>query len=160
MEIIKSPYIIAAAVLILAVIFYFLGNKNRRPQYPYVKADNLLTKNERGCYKYLRRFADSHNYDLLCKVRLADIILVEKNTPDYMKWFNKIKSKHIDFVLCEKYKTDPILLIELDDPSHERADRIERDRFVDDICGVCGIDIVHIYRDDFNSLEEILTNIL
>ncbi|MCH5184576.1 MAG: DUF2726 domain-containing protein [Oscillospiraceae bacterium] len=143
----------AAAVILLAAIAFIFGRKKRLP---YIKAENLLTKNERDCYMLLRDFSDRHGYDVLCKIRFADIVNVCKGTKDYMKWFNKIKSKHIDFVLCRKYETDPVLLIELDDRSHDAPERIERDNFVDEVCGVCGIDIVHIYRRDFAGLDGIL----
>ena len=43
---------------------------------------------------------------------MADLI----KTDDYSN-FNKIKSKHIDFTVCNK-KTEPILFIELDDKTH------------------------------------------
>ena len=42
-------------------------------------------------------------------------------------WRNRIHAKHIDFVLCDPGNLQPILCIELDDPSHNRPDRIERD---------------------------------
>lgn len=153
----RYVWVIIAAVLLAAFICSIIGNKKRLP---YVKAENLLTKNERECYKLLRKFADKYDYDVFCKVRLADMVLVEKGTKEYMKWFNKIKSKHIDFVICNAYETDPVLLLELDDRSHLAKDRIERDDFVDAVCKKCGINIVHIYRSDFSNIEKILKEYL
>jgi very-short-patch-repair endonuclease len=43
--------------------------------------------------------------------------------------FNKIACKHVDFVLCDK-ELNILLAIELDDSSHNRQDRKERDEIV------------------------------
>ena len=64
-------------------------------------------------------------------VRIADLLRVEKGAANRRKWLNKILAKHIDFVLCDPGSLRPIICIELDDRSHERPDRIERDAFVD-----------------------------
>ena len=51
-------------------------------------------------------------------VRVADIVSIKKGTKDWQKWFNKIRSKHVDFLLCD-YDMNIVLMIELDDRSHE-----------------------------------------
>ena len=69
--------------------------------YPY-KQRNLLTQNEYKFYCSLIKIADKYNLSIQVKMRLADIIEVDKrkiNNKDYMSYFGKIKSKHIDFVL-------------------------------------------------------------
>lgn len=147
-------YIIIAVLIILAALAAFITG--RKKQLPYVRAEDILTKNERDCYALIRKFADENGFDVFCKVRFADIVNVRKNTENYMTWFNKIKSKHIDFTICQAYKSVPVLLIELDDRSHENPDRIERDKFVDDVCRICDIPIIHIYRSDFKNIDSIL----
>ena len=42
-----------------------------------------------------------------------------------------ISEKSVDFVLCDKSFISPKLAIELDDKSHDRLDRIERDSEVE-----------------------------
>ncbi len=44
---------------------------------------------------------------------------------------NKIKSRHIDFLICDRESTKPLLAIELDGYSHNNYNRIKRDDFVD-----------------------------
>lgn len=51
-------------------------------------------------------------------MRVADIVSIKKGTKDWQKWFNKIRSKHVDFLLCD-YDMNIVLMIELDDRSHE-----------------------------------------
>ena len=61
-----------------------------------------------------------------------------------MAYFNKIKSKHIDFVICDNSTLKPLICLELDDSSHNRKDRIERDQFIDDVFNSIGYEIIHI----------------
>jgi hypothetical protein len=69
------------------------------------------------------------------KVRLVDIFSVENST-DHSAWrsaFNRIQSKHVDFILCRTDDLSPLAAIELDDKSHDKKDRQERDEFLDDL---------------------------
>lgn len=47
-----------------------------------------------------------------------------------------------DFVFTDKVRYAPLLLVELNDASHLKADRIERDRKVREICERAGLPIV------------------
>jgi very-short-patch-repair endonuclease len=65
---------------------------------------------------------------------------------------NRIKSKHIDFVICDAALC-PIIAVELDDSSHHRADRQTRDRDVDRILQIASLPILRVpvrptYKDD------------
>ena len=77
------------------------------------------------------------------KLRLADIVGVAPGQENYMSYFNRIKAKHTDFVICDPETMEVILAIELDDPSHEREERIERDAFVDKVYEAAGIPLLH-----------------
>ena len=96
---------------------------------PYVARGRLVTKTELRFYKALNK-AVLDDWEIFAMVRIADLLRVEKGHKNYRKWLNKILAKHIDFVLCHPGTLVPEVCIELDDPSHERADRIERDIFV------------------------------
>src|SRR2546423_13714243 len=77
------------------------------------------------------------------KVRLADLIDVPKQEGQYGA-LQRINRKHIDFVLCDAKTLRPILALELDDRSHRRPDRIERDAFVDQVFSDSGLPLVHV----------------
>lgn len=85
-------------------------------RYPY-KKKYLFTKNEFHFYKQLQAIADKRNLIPLAKIRLADFIEVSEKS-EYMKYFAKIKSKHIDFLLIDKNTLKIVAAIELDDNSH------------------------------------------
>ena len=96
---------------------------------PYVARGRLVTKTELRFYKALVK-AVQDDWEIFAMVRIADLLRVEKGNKNHRKWLNKILAKHIDFVLVHPGTLVPQVCIELDDPSHNRADRIERDIFV------------------------------
>lgn len=98
-------------------------------QLPYILNEKILTDKEMKFYNSLMTIAEKNGYIILSKVRLADIFSVPAGTDKYTKWFNQIKAKHIDFLLCAP-DTTPLFAIEVDDKTHERADRVKRDEFV------------------------------
>ena len=125
---------IAALVLIIAavILVIWLMKKFRKPDITEMyQPINILTDREYGFYLKLRPVADEYDLQIFTKVRLADLIEPKPKSvnPMWMECFNKIKSKHIDFVLAD-YHTNIVALIELDDTTHSRRDRIERDEFV------------------------------
>lgn len=69
------------------------------------------------------------------------LIYCSINRNEWGTHFNKIKAKHIDFAIVDDMKV--LLIIELDDQSHNNIERIERDKFVDDNLTACGYKIVH-----------------
>lgn len=132
--------------------------------YPYT-GGYILTDNEYKFYRELIKIADRFNLGVLIKVRLADIIKVDeriinkRNYAEYMRYFGKIKSKHIDFVVIDKYTLRIVTAIELDDPSHKRQDRIERDMFVNSALTSAGINFTRCYNivDIDNLIYEIIS---
>jgi uncharacterized protein DUF2726 len=113
------------------------------PLRPYFRRGFLLSKAEKYFYNILREVFST--YTILAKVRLAD--LVEAN-PHHPKWqinFNRIRSKHIDFVICDAWLC-PLVAVELDGSSHKRIDRQQRDDLVDRILEEVSLEIVHVPR--------------
>lgn len=80
------------------------------------------------------------------KVRIADIIKVKPGLErgDYSGAFSKIRSKHVDFVLTHPLTTAPLLVIELDDSTHDQYERKVRDAFVDEAMYQAKIPILHV----------------
>ena len=108
----------------------------------YGKRDHFLSAAEISFYHVLKGVLGD-DIELLCKVRLGDLFYVQR--PHENKGArNRIDRKHIDFVLCEAKTMNPILGIELDDSSHERQSRKDRDQFVDDVFDKAGLKILHI----------------
>ena len=113
---------IFAAMLLLQILY-------RPTAMPYRRRGRLVTKSELKFYSALRH-AIGDRWEIFAMVRIADLLAVEKGTAKRQSWFNRISSKHVDFVLCDPDTLEVVVAIELDDRSHERPDRVERDRFV------------------------------
>ena len=114
---------ILVALILLMQIWALPGNL------PYLARSQLVTKSELKFYKSLSK-AVQDDFQIFAMVRIADLLRVEKNNKHRRKWLNKILAKHIDFVLCDPGSLKPLVCIELDDVSHQRPERIERDKFV------------------------------
>ena len=110
---------------------------------PYKRKDYLLTKAERSFFGVLQK-AVGDRYLIFAKVRLADLMYIPRGVEQWQSYFNRIKSKHIDFVLCDRDAVRPLLAIELDDSSHREADRQSRDTFVDSALKAAGLPILHV----------------
>jgi hypothetical protein len=108
---------------------------------PYTKRRYLFSVSELKFFELLKEIIGD-NYYIFPKVRICDII-EPKNKGDYSN-FNRIKSKHVDFLLCAKNPISSKIIIELDDKSHDAPSRQNRDKFVDEIFANAEIPIVHI----------------
>ncbi len=116
-------------LLILLKIFYKKSNR----VYYHTKA--LFTPAERSFFGVLSQ-AMSNQYLIFGKVRIADVLGIKKASNNSVKQtaFNKIASKHFDYVLCTKDTLSVVAVIELDDKSHLEEKIIHRDSFVENIC--------------------------
>lgn len=117
---------------------------------PYTKKRYFFSVAELKFYELLKEIIGD-NYFIYPKVRICDII-EQTNKGNYTD-FNKIKSKHVDFLLCTKNPITSKIIVELDDSSHNAPSRQSRDAFVNEIFANSGIPIVHIktqyeYRKD------------
>lgn len=84
--------------------------------------------------------AVAERLNIMVKVNLADVFF--SPTGDHTAR-NRISQKHVDFLLCDPQTLRPMLGIELDDSSHQRAARAERDRLVDSVFASAGLPLVH-----------------
>jgi very-short-patch-repair endonuclease len=88
-------------------------------------------------------------------VRLADLIQVRPQTTDHLAWRNRILCKHIDFVLCDHDSMEIRLAVELDDRTHQRPKRQERDAFVDSALEAAGIPLLRVKAAGSYDVEHI-----
>lgn len=151
-------YLILIIIIILLAINTFLNkftiadkndNNNNYNNDSYERKEYLMTKNELKFYKQLKKITDKLELTIFAQVSLYQVIR-NKNFKD----FNKIKSKSIDFVITEnngKIK----MCIELDDKSHNKNNRIERDNFINEIFNQANIKLLRIPVQDFYNLENL-----
>lgn len=131
--------------------------------YPYKLTQRIFSPKEGYFYRDVSPIADKLGLIVFTKMRVADLLYIPKGTENEKAWFNRIKAKHIDFILVDSnYKVR--LLVEVDDSTHNRSDRQARDEEVDEMFRQQGLEVLHLrawgkqYGAD--DLETIITNAL
>ena len=130
------------------IIFFFLLiiiaavaiKTSKRKGYTYRKRGALFTPAERSFLSVLDQ-AISDQYRVFGKVRVADILTPAKgmNRKNWQIAFNKISSKHFDYILCSQSTLDVVAVIELDDKSHLSARSKKRDMLLENACDSAGL---------------------
>lgn len=109
---------------------------------PYRQRDDFLSAAELSFYRVLAKGLND-SFVICPKVNLADIFFVARPNEN-RSYKNRIDRKHVDFLLCDPTTMKPILGVELDDSSHARRDRQDRDQFVDQVFEAAGLPLLRI----------------
>lgn len=105
------------------------SDKSSNGPLPYRTRDDFLSPAELSFYRVLKLVIKDRG--IICpKVNLADVLFVSKPNEN-QSYRNKIDRKHVDFLVCRPETMKPLFGVELDDKSHSRSDRVERDQFVE-----------------------------
>lgn len=136
-------FLAVIAVLVFVVIANAAGQPKGADIYPYRKKDYLLSKAERVFFDALLSAVGDRLF-IFCKVRMQDVLFLPKGTTERQSWLNKVRQKHLDFVLCERQSIGPVLVIELDDSSHQREDARKRDAFKNKSLQDAGLPILRV----------------
>lgn len=130
-------FIFLCIIVFIAVLIAFAltGALNEKRRYPYRQRERLFTPAEWRFFAALRQ-AVPEGTIIFGKVRVADVLQPEAGL-DRSTWqtaFNKTAGKHFDFILCDTATGRMRCGIELNDRSHDRRDRQERDTFLAGAC--------------------------
>ena len=119
------------------------------------KKTPLLSKHEAAAYLRIKEVANQKGYTVFTKVRLLDLVEPKERYKKDQSYLHKIWAKHVDFVICDE-KMVAKWIIELQDSSHTRADRIERDNLVKAILSNCNYRILMTYTADKEEIKTFL----
>lgn len=140
-----NPLLIAGlAVLVLVIVAAAVWLARRRQpagSARYVQRGELLTPAEREFYAAVEA-AIGGLFRVFPMVRVADVIGVEADRQSFLPAFNRISAKHFDFVICESQSLRPVAALELNDASHQRPDRRQRDEFLRSVCAEAGLPLL------------------
>lgn len=153
-----------AIILVILQILTVLAkkqknNKNSIDKFDYTNSYQVrkfLSENEKQAYVKLKELTEENGLLLFAKVRLFDLIEPKTNTQNKQGAQWKIQAKHVDFVICDSV-LEVKAIIELDDNSHNRADRKERDNFVDTVLKNNGYNIIHVRTINRDEIVPILS---
>jgi len=115
---------------------------------PYRLREDFLSFAELSFYHVLQQAVG--DWAVVCpKISLDDLFYAKSGQRAINQAYtNKIDRKHVDFLLCQPRTMRPLLGIELDDSSHQRRARQERDRFVEQVFAAAGLPL---YRQPVRS---------
>jgi hypothetical protein len=127
-------WLVIIVVGIAIIIYtYFFDRKPTPLGYQYRPKNAVMSPTEQKMFDMLLEILDPKYY-VFAQMHF-DTILDYKSL-NGEKWFGAfrhINEKSVDFVICNKETMAPIVAIELDDPSHDREDRVRRDIIVNEI---------------------------
>lgn len=133
--------IIAAAALIE---FFRKGDGPVGPKgYAYKRKPFFLSRAEHECHDALVQ-AVGGDYLIFAQVHLPTIVDHKVTGQNWRGAFSHINGKSVDFVLCDRSYIAPKLAIELDDQTHERSDRQDRDQEVERILKASGVPLLRL----------------
>lgn len=145
-----SLLIIGIISLILVEGFFLKGQKrvdlSVYERKPYI----FDTNSEFVLYKMLiELFGDK--YFVFTQVNYSHLIQPKKiGWKEERRYRSRIDRKSADFVLCDKEKVVPILIIELDGGVHNTKGKRSRDEFIDEITKIADLPILHIKNSELN----------
>lgn len=159
-------YFIAITIIfLLAIIYYKLTDTNRNNNKnniinEYVLKKQFMTSSELYFYHILKELENELDIVIHPQTNLATIIN-KKNSIYRSELF-----RNIDFAIFSKDYAKLLLLIEINDKTHNRNDRIKRDEKVKSICNSANIKLIKFYtnmpnKKDYvkNRIKEYINNI-
>lgn len=145
-----TVFLVFIAIIIVASVIQFFINRAKKVkdfggEKYYAHKPNLLTKAESAFIKELYKIVPEHI--MICpQVRMADVLVVSDKVKkkNFKNFFYKISSKSVDFVFCDKKTMEILFCMELDDPTHNRKERVERDKLVNNAFYDAGMPLIRV----------------
>ncbi|MGB2426216.1 MAG: DUF2726 domain-containing protein [Alteromonas sp.] len=127
-----------AIILLMLLVFVGVGAVKLSAQstvtqlsFPFRRREQLFTPVERNFLELLEK-AVGHEFRIVCRVRLSDLISVKRGTANKngKVALAKAVGKQLDFVLCRKDTMDPVLALDLVYQQGKDGYKLQRDWFV------------------------------
>lgn len=156
-------FIFIAIAVAIAAIFLFVSQSRNVLEVglPYLREPQLFTDAERAFLKVLET-AVGDDYRIFSKVRVADVICLESGLAPRIKRIasNKIRTKHFDFILCNKTDLTVVCVIELDDRNQQTKNRQGHDNFLSSVCDRVFLPFLRVPAKDGYPITHLRNSIL
>lgn len=152
-------FILAFVIKTFSAISSEISNyQEPQPELPYKTKYYLFSRSEHEFLRILNQSIDRQRYLVFPKVRLADFIEVTVRGKEYQGWWNKIKSKHVDFLIWDVQNNKIALAIELDGSSHNSEKMQVRDEFVNKLYEKIGLKLerVKVGSDFLTEIKQVI----
>lgn len=149
--------LIVFAIILLSVIRSHSTHRRKVFQnniYAYTAKSSVMTRTESEFFIKLDH-AVKERYYVFPQVHLSSLLDHKVKGQEWKYAFSHINGKSVDYVLCDRVTLEPTYAIELDDYTHDRKDRRQRDIEVERIFDGVNIPLIR-FSDKNISGEEII----
>ena len=154
-EIFIIMFVVIAVIMVILVMYSFskTPKKENTSIVPEISPEEevhyfrkpFMTRTEKDLFYKMKRLESELNVHVLPQISLASVIRKESRQR-YQNELNRI----IDFGIFDHDYTKLLLLVELNDPTHNMPERKRRDHKVRSICKEAGIKIMTFYTNKQN----------
>lgn len=130
-------WLILLGILLFFVFVVVAKQGGQSTEFSYERIDTLFSPAERSFLGVLTQAVEEKGV-VFGKVRVADVLRPAKGL-SRSRWqvaFNRISAKHFDYVVCASDTLEVMFVVELDDKSHTKGKRVDRDHFLDSACSI------------------------
>ena len=149
-------FVFLLTLCVVAIIAVIVRPAPKLPR-PPVQRLQLLGAKELVFYKELRAIADIAKLLVFAKVRVADLLKVERKNDAYKSWEEHAKSCCADFVLCEPGSFKTVLIIQLDDENRDLTRGEQWNRDILELCESAAIPALVVEDQSSGALEKALS---
>ena len=136
----------------VGLLLVWAAVRAKKPRLPYRATAYLLTRTEREVFERLRvACPDCHVFG---QVQYSRLLEVTAGRAEYHRWLNQVIRLSCDLVVCDG-RFRPLLVIEIDDPSHELPERQDADRRKEAACAAANLPLARWPTDELPSEAEL-----
>lgn len=137
------PILVLLAFVLVAVVFVALAKAKSTSSaggsvWPFHLKKPLSAPEQVLFFRLVQALPD---HIVLAQVQMSRFLGVNRGTDNPKQWLNRISQKSVDFVVCTK-DASVVAVIELDDKSHARADRVAADEAKDKALAAAGVRLI------------------
>jgi hypothetical protein len=144
--------LVVGVIFILPLLKAMEENETVEEKLPFQLKKYFFTKSEQEFFRLLEQQIDHARFTIFPKVRLADFVETTADKEEWQANWNKIKSKHVDFLVYDIIKGSIAVAIELDGNSHTSERAQKNDDFKNRLYLTLGLELVRVkVGSDFNS---------
>lgn len=138
------------------------NNQIKKSQYKYYAKSYVMTSRENECFKILNEIFSS-KWFVVPQVHLSALLDYRVKGQNWNAAFRHINGKSVDFVLIGKESYRVICAIELDDSTHNKPERKERDVEIERIFNQAKIPLARISKFEAMTkaeLAKVITDVI
>lgn len=154
-----ETYIIIGFVILTVFLLSLLNSHSSKKRkvfknnaYTYTARDLVMTRTESEFFIKLDRVVKERYY-VFPQVHLSALLDHRIKGQEWGYAFSHINGKSVDYVLCDRATLQPAYAIELDDYTHDKADRRKRDSEVERIFEEADLPLVRFKNKNVSESE-------